>query len=319
MRDPKELDFFEHLEELRARIIRSAIYVIIGMIIVWFIHKDLFEVVKAPLWAGAQRAGFHPNDPKINDIMVVGNTVTAGFVFALQISFFGGLLVAFPLMALEAWLFIEPALLDHERKYVLIILPFSVALFVAGVVFCYIIAPLGIAFLLRFQKDMGMTPVLNVIEYMRFILRLLLVFGLVFQLPLVLMFLSFVGLVSSKQLLDKWRYAVVAIFIIAAIATPTTDPFTMTIMAVPVMLLYGLSILLARIVEKRSREEEKEPAPRPAWPALTEGAAEANPSSEPQPAQEPEQPPEVQVVEDEGRLDASDGSSDASRDEVAGD
>ncbi|MFQ6131220.1 MAG: twin-arginine translocase subunit TatC [Armatimonadota bacterium] len=312
MRDPKELDFFEHLEELRSRILRSAAYIIIGMIIVWFMRHDLFLMVKAPLWDGAERAGFHPNDPAINDIIVAGDRVTSGFIFSLQLAFFGGILVSFPAMALEAWLFIEPALLDHERKYVLVILPFSVLLFVAGVVFCYLIAPLGIAFLLKFQMDMGMTPVLNVIEYMRFILRLLLIFGLVFQLPMVLMFLSFVGLVSSRQLIDKWRYAVVAIFLIAAIATPTTDPFTMTILAVPVMLLYGLSIVLAIVVEKRRRsaeEEEDEPA-EPTKPAL----AEANPARDAEVADEPDLPEDQSA--DQGEGDEGEDEWDESRDDM---
>lgn len=312
MRDPKELDFFEHLEELRSRILRSAAYIIIGMIIVWFMRHDLFLMVKAPLWDGAERAGFHPNDPAINDIIVAGDRVTSGFIFSLQLAFFGGILVSFPAMALEAWLFIEPALLDHERKYVLVILPFSVLLFVAGVVFCYLIAPLGIAFLLKFQMDMGMTPVLNVIEYMRFILRLLLIFGLVFQLPMVLMFLSFVGLVSSRQLIDKWRYAVVAIFLIAAIATPTTDPFTMTILAVPVMLLYGLSIVLAIVVEKRRRsaeEEEDEPA-EPTKSAL----AEANPARDAEVADEPDLPEDQSA--DQGEGDEGEDEWDESRDDM---
>lgn len=313
MRDPKELDFFEHLDELRSRLIRSFIYIIIGMIFVWFIREDLFLLIKAPLWQGAERAGFHPNDPTINDIMIVGDRVTSGFVFSLQLAFFGGIFVAFPLIALEAWLFIEPALLEHERKYVLIILPFSVILFVAGVVFCYLIAPLGIAFLLKFQKDMGMTPVLNVIEYMRFILRLLLIFGLVFQLPLVLMFLSFVGLISSQQLISKWRYAVVAIFVIAAVATPTTDPFTMTILALPVMLLYAVSIVLAKVVEKRSRREEEEPEPAPPGPALTEGHAEPNPQKKEQQA---EQEAADEQQEDEGEAARDEDAWDEPEDDM---
>ncbi len=255
-RDPREMDFFEHLEELRNRILRSLAYLIVGMVVAWFLREDIFAFVRHPLDVAIDPSAWPPGrEPDL-----IGDKVTTGFVFAFQVAFFGGIMLAFPLIALEAWLFIEPALLDHERKYALIVLPFSVLLFVGGVGFCYTIAPIGIKFLLGFQKGFEMRPLLNLVEYMRFIIRLFIIFGLVFQLPLVLMFLSFVGLVSSRQLIEKWRYAVVAIFIIAAIATPTTDPFTMTVMAGPVVALYGLSILLAMLVERGRRRREAEEA-----------------------------------------------------------
>jgi sec-independent protein translocase protein TatC len=315
-RDPREMDFFEHLEELRNRMLRSLAYLIVGMIVAWFVREQIFNFVRQPLAVGMSMVTW----PEGQEPKLMGPQVTTGFVFAFQVALFGGLLFAFPLILLEAWLFIEPALLDHERKYALVVLPFALALFAGGVAFCYKIAPVGIAFLLKFQKGFEMTPLLNLADYMRFIMRLFIIFGLVFQLPLVLMFLSFVGLVSSDQLIQKWRYAVVAIFVVAAVATPTTDPFTMTIMAGPVIVLYGLSIILARLVERARRRREaaeaeaerKERAaarratqakalPKPAEPAGQTGepveaaeALEAEAAAEPE-SQEPvsteEEPP----------------------------
>ena len=272
----KEMDFFGHLDELRTRILRSLLYVVLGMGVAWFVRTELVEVLRYPLEEGIRRAHIDPNT-----VHLVGPKVQTAFVFAIQVALFGGILIAFPFVAFEAWQFIEPALLPREKKWAYFVLPASVLLFVGGVVFCYAITPIGVGFLLSFNPQFNIEPLLNLTDYLYFVLKLIIIFGLVFQLPLVIMFLTHVGILNAAWLWSKWRHAMVAILILAALVTPTTDFATMLLLAGPVMGLYMVSIALAKVIETRKRRREAEEA------TADEASVPGPPAEGPTPADEP--------------------------------
>ncbi|MFQ6097285.1 MAG: twin-arginine translocase subunit TatC [Armatimonadota bacterium] len=280
MAGEKEMDFFGHLEELRTRILRSLVYIALGMVLAWFIKDELVEVLRYPLEEGIRRANLDPND-----VHLVGPTVQTAFLFAIQVALFGGIVLAFPLVAFEAWKFIEPALLPNEKKWAYLVLPASVTLFAAGAVFCYKIAPLGVGFLLSFNPQLGVEPYLSLKEYFYFVLKLIVIFGLVFQLPMVIMFLTQVGILNAAWLWAKWRHALVVIMVLAAIVTPTTDFATMMLLTGPVMGLYMISIGLAKMIEVRKDRLERESEETNA------GEAAAPPSDEGEPAHVPPEQP----------------------------
>lgn len=245
------MGFFDHVEELRARIIRCVLYIAAGAVAGWVWREPLLELIRRPAEVGARSVGVANLPFRVFEPL-------GGFMIAIQVATVAGIVLASPLILWEMWAFIEPALEDHERKYAVLIVPSAVALFLGGVAFCYYVSPRAFAFLFSIDKSLGVDIERTLQPYLWFILRLMLGFGLAFELPLVLMFLGVLGLVNARQLLAWWRQAVVVIFIFAAIVTPTVDPVNMTILAAPMMALYMLSILLVRFVQRERREAEED-------------------------------------------------------------
>ncbi len=250
--DREELSFWDHLEELRWRLLRMIVYIIVAAALSWIFREQMLDVLRYPAEVGAVMAGEEAFEFRIFE-------AAGGFVLMMQIALVAGLIIAAPGVIIELWLFVEPALEPHERKWVVIVVPLAVLLFLGGVIFCYWISPRAFEFFLRFNRSMGVEVELTLQPYLFFLMRLLLVFGIAFELPLVLTFLAAVGIVTKQQLIAWWRHAVLVIFIFAAIATPTTDPATMTFMAGPMVLLYLLSVWLAGFFEK-DEDGEDEPA-----------------------------------------------------------
>jgi sec-independent protein translocase protein TatC len=237
----KQADLFDHLAELRSRIMRGAIYVAVGALVGWVFYDFFFRLLSAPV------------KPCLKGTSFLLTSVTEGFVIKMEVSLLVGLIITLPLITLEAWRFIAPGLTRTERKAVWLVAPLSILLFAAGVLLAYAILPVGIRWLVG-QNPPGALFMPSVAQTLLFILKMCLAFGLVFQLPVVLMFLARVGLVSSGMLKTYWRQSVVAIGIIAAIVTPSSDAFSMLMMAAPMFGLYVLSIGLVRIVEKQARQ-----------------------------------------------------------------
>ncbi len=246
--DRRELTFWEHLEVLRWHLVRMIAYVVIAAAACWIFREQLLTVMRYPAEVGARVAGVEDFSFRIFE-------AAGGIILMMQISLVGGLILASPGIIMELWLFVRPALEPHERRYVVIVVPLATALFIGGVAFCYWIAPKAFAFFFAFNRGLGVGVELTLQPYLYFLMRLLLVFGIAFELPLVLTFLSAVGIVTRAQLLRWWRHAVVLIFVFAAIATPTTDPATMSFLAGPMVALYLLSVFLAGVVEKRREPE----------------------------------------------------------------
>ncbi len=252
--DSDRLSFWDHLEELRWRLLRMIIYIVIAAAASWIFREPMLEMLRYPGEAGAKVAG-------VEDFTFRIFEAPGGFILMMQIALVAGIIISAPGAIIELWLFVEPALEPHERRWVILVVPLATLLFLLGVVFCYWISPRAFAFFFRFNRSMGVDVELTLTPYLYFLLRLLLVFGIAFELPLVLTFLSAVGIVTQQQLVNWWRHAVLIIAIFAAIATPTTDPATMSFLAGPMIALYLLSVWLAGLFEKKDDESALGDAP----------------------------------------------------------
>lgn len=238
-----KMSLTEHLDELRSRVIYSLVAVVALAVMAYIFKDQIMAVLTRPLKALVPQGliFIHPMEPLF------------GY---LKLSLFMGLLLGAPFVLYQAWRFILPALYQHERRYFLNSFIFGTSLFYLGVLFCFfVVLPLGIGFLIGIGGP-NLQPSITFGNYISFVMLFLLVFGLMFELPVVIFLLVKVGLVSRAFLREKRRYVIVLTFIIAAVLTPTVDPFTQSMMAIPLLLLYEVSILIARFAEKRPEPEK---------------------------------------------------------------
>lgn len=227
------MSFIEHLEELRSRMIKCFITIFVFFCISYPFVKQILGYVVKP----------------------VGNVVFTSpqeaFFSYIILSFFIGLFLSSPIIIFQIWRFVSVGLLRYERKYLLICGPISFILFVLGIIFAFFtILPITVRFLLGFQTDF-LQPMISVSKYISFMGMLLLGFGIVFQLPLVILFLTQIGLVSTLTLRRNRKYALLLIFIISAVMTPSPDVFSQFLMAGPLLLFLELSIWIAVLIEHR--------------------------------------------------------------------
>ena len=240
----EKMTFSEHLEELRYRLIRILIAVAIGFVISYFFSKQVFYLVSLPLLEVL---------PKENNLIFTA--LPEAFFTYLKISFFCGVVLASPYIFYQIWKFISPGLYPHEKKYVIPFVIVSSIFFVTGILFAYfVVFPYGFKFFLSFQNDyIKALPTMK--QYLSFTLKLLFAFGVIFELPVFMYFLAKIGVVNSQLLTKNRRYVIVLIFVVAAILTPP-DMFTQFLMAVPLLLLYEISIFVVKFVEKRKKKDE---------------------------------------------------------------
>ncbi len=236
IQDDQRLSMLAHLEELRWRLLKSALAVLAGAVVAYVLRDQIFDVLQRPMrqaFPGVELQTIKP---------------TEQFAAAMRLAAFGGFILASPVVSWQVWAFISPGLTRRERKWAIPIVTAMVVLFLAGVTFAYLALPRGLAFL------NSMLPVevsATVSEYLAFVLRFLLVFGLAFEYPVFVFAAGAVGLVSSEQLAKGRRWAILAITIVSAAATPTGDPFTMLVLALPLYLMYEVTLLLIRYVLRK--------------------------------------------------------------------
>ncbi len=188
---------------------------------------------------------------------VTTNQIGGVFMVALKVSLYAAIFLALPIILWQAWLFIAPGLYDNEKKMALPFLIGVTVMFALGVLFAYyVVTPFGFQFLITFGAFLY-TPLINIEDYIGFFAKILFGFGLAFELPMVVYFLASIRLITEKTLLDFFKYAIVAIFIIAALLTPP-DVITQMLMAAPLILLYGVSILVAKIINPYKEEEDEQ-------------------------------------------------------------
>lgn len=240
-KDPYTKPFLEHLEDLRVTILWCAIFLFVGIIIAIPLAPAIMKILKFPI----VKIGLNPDE----FLKII--KVTAGFSLATRVVFWSGLLFSLPFMVLAIGGFIFPGLKPNERRAVLSGGGIAILMFVIGVVMGYCMLPLGIKFLLQFNKVIGIEcSWVEWSDYISFVIGLLIGFGLAFELPVLLYVLGILGIINSEQLRKKRSIAVVTIMICAAIITPTTDMFSMLAMSLPLWLLYELCIWGIRIKEK---------------------------------------------------------------------
>jgi len=230
----KEMSFLDHLDELRAVLIQSILAVVVVSVVCWFFSGSILEFLlkNLPL-----------------DSLYFHSPLEASMT-RLKISVILGIMIAFPFVLFKVWSFVSPGLFANERKKIYPLVVTSSALFYTGVIFCYVLLiPSVMRFLLSFGTE-HLNPLLSVSSYFTFIARLCFAFGLVFQIPVVVFILSIAGLVSPRFLLKQWRYAVVLTFVVAAVLTPP-DVISQVMMAVPIVVLYIGSVLVAYITVRK--------------------------------------------------------------------
>ena len=245
--DEKILPLTTHLQELRKRLILSFIAVGGGFALCYTFAEKIFDILAAPLLKMMPTGG-----------SLIFTSVAEAFFTYMKVAFISGLILASPFVLYQIWAFVAPGLYRHEKKYVI---PFVLAgsfFFAIGILFAYYVAlPVGFKFLLGFATDF-IKPLPSMKEYLSFSIKFLLAFGLVFEFPVVLVLLARIGVVDAKTLARQRKYAILLIFIFAAVLTPP-DIISQVIVALPMIGLYELSILLSKLFGKKSPPAQ--PAP----------------------------------------------------------
>jgi len=237
--EPEPMGLLDHLEELRSTLLHSAIAVLLAATICWFVSARLLDLLILP----------------IQDHGVYFTAPNEAFLTRLKLSFVVGLFVVAPFIFFKFYMFVLPGLHRSESRVVTPLLVTTTALFYTGVAFAFLVViPQVITFLLSFGTSV-MEPLIGVGPYFNFVSRLCLAFGLVFQLPLLVLFLSVLGIVNPRMLLRTWRIAIVVIFSLSAVLTPP-DVISQVMMAGPVMVLYLVSVLVAIVVTRRKSKED---------------------------------------------------------------
>ena len=233
----------EHLNDLRKSLLVSVVALIIAAIAAFYYSDYILAIIQQPL--------------KSLNLELIFIGVTEGFYIKLKLAFYGGLVLAFPVIAWQIYRFVAPALFPKERKYVLILFPLIILLFAGGVLFAYFgILKLVISFLITIAGNLE--PMLTIDKYVSFVLAFTIPFGLVFELPVVVYILTRMGIITPEWLSRNRKYALLIIFILAAVLTPGGDPISQCLMGVPVFLLYEISIWVSKLFRPKGQDDEDE-------------------------------------------------------------
>ncbi len=247
METEDQIPFTAHLEELRKRLIVCFVAIGIGFVLAYGFKEKLFQLLTRPLISVMQT----------QDNLIFTGLPEAFFTY-LKVAFLAGLMLAAPVIIYQFWMFVAPGLYDKEKRHLIPIVFLSTVFFIGGALFGYfLVFPFGFKFFLGFATD-TIRPLPSMKEYLAFSAKLLLAFGLVFELPLIITFLAKLGIVSVDFLKKNRKYALLLFFVFSAILTPP-DVVTQIMMALPLMVLYEISIVGARVFGKKNSREEAAP------------------------------------------------------------
>jgi sec-independent protein translocase protein TatC len=240
--DNVQMPFTSHLDELRSRLMRSALAVGIGFLFCFYFADQIFFALAEPL-----------RRLRIPDLTLIGTAVTEAFFTKMKISFFAAIIVALPVLLWEGWQFVAPGLYEHEKRYTRSFVFFGSFFFLAGVAFCYgIVLQKGLAFLLKRYQVLQIQPAIQIGAYLSLVTQLVLAFGLMFQLPVLTFFLARVGLIDHRLLIHYFGYAVIGMAIVSAVLTPP-DVISQILLMIPLTLLYGVSIGVAYAARQKHK------------------------------------------------------------------
>jgi sec-independent protein translocase protein TatC len=254
--DEGRMTLIEHLRELRNRMFIACVSVVIGFIVAWFFYEQLFDLLKHPYNIALARL---PPEQRANaEVFTEG--ISGAFILQTKVSLVAGIIGSSPVWLYQLWAFIMPGLHRNERKWTMVFVAVAGPLFLTGVALGYWVMPKGMEVMLGFTPG-GLSNFIDIGSYLNFILRVLLVFGVAFEIPLFVLLLNLAGIVSGRQL-GRWRaWIIFATFIFAAVATPSTDPITMLLLAIPMVLLFMLSEVIARVLDRRRGRDSGGPEP----------------------------------------------------------
>jgi sec-independent protein translocase protein TatC len=246
-KSPDEMSFLEHLEDLRVRLFRSFISIFVAVIPTYFFSKEIFRFLARPL------TQFMPGGEKL-----AFRTLTEPFMLYIKVSFLAALFAVSPYVFYQLWKFVAPGLYQKEKKYVVPFVISTSIFFLGGAAFAYYVA---YPFACKFFLDLGseFKPMITVDDFFGLTVKMLLGIGLVFEMPILILFLAKMGVVTSRWMVKNFKYAFLVIFIIAAVITPSPDMINQTILAVPMVVLYVIGILVAFFFgkEKKTQKERR--------------------------------------------------------------
>jgi sec-independent protein translocase protein TatC len=245
-----DMTLFEHLDELRSRLVRSALAIALGFVGGFIFNQQVFDLLIGPYCELPATLRASTNTFDADQCALIYTSPLGGFFVTLKTAGVIAAIAGGPVFFYQLWRFITPGLRSVERRYAIPFLALSQILFLAGAAFAYIIIPRGLEVLLSFGGD-NLTALLDASEYIGFILKTLLGFGLAFEAPLIIGMLTLGGVVDAPALRKYRRHAIFGAFVLAAVITPTQDPFTMIVMAMPLTLFYEGNILFARWLYRR--------------------------------------------------------------------
>src|SRR4030095_13176696 len=238
----------EHLEELRWCILKSVLAIVLASGLCYFFSDTIFVFIVAPL-----RQNLQPGQN------LIGTGVTEAFFVEIKVALFAGVIFSCPVIFYQIWRFVAPGLSRGERKWVIPFVLCATGFFIGGAWFCYrFVLPVAFKYFIEQYETMGVSPAIRIGDYFTFFFRMVLAFGVPFELPVFTFFLVRVGVWDYRFMLRSFRYAIVAIFIIAAILTPTPDVINQSLLAVPMLLLYILSIGVAYLWRRPEWQKQTE-------------------------------------------------------------
>lgn len=242
------MTLIEHLRELRGRLFKASLAILLGFVVGMIIAQPVFEILKQPY------CHQFPDKP-CSDVNFLQLGAADGFLLRLKVALWIGLIVAAPVWFYQLWAFIAPGLHRHERKYAYGFVAIATPLFLAGAILAYFVVDKGLHFLLS-SGLAGSQVQLEITRYFSFVTNLILIFGVAFEFPLVALMLNVTGMASGRKLLSWWRAVVFVFFLFSAIVTPTPDPFGMTALAVCLSVLYFAAVGVALLNDRRRRRNE---------------------------------------------------------------
>jgi sec-independent protein translocase protein TatC len=243
------MPFTSHLAELRSRLLKSVLGIALAFFLCFAFAEDIFTVLTAPL-----------RILNIRGLTLIGTAVTEAFFTKMKVSFVAAVVLSSPLWLWQLWQFIAPGLYEHEKRYTRSFVSVGSVFFIAGAAFCYfIVIQRGLGFLLARYEEIDIQPLLQIGEYLSLVSRLVLAFGIMFEMPVLAFFLARVGIIDHRFLIRHSRYALIAVALFAAVLTPP-DLIAQIFMMVPLLLLYALSIAVAYAARYRMNRTERDAA-----------------------------------------------------------
>ncbi len=239
----------DHLRELRARILRCAFVIVVGLVVAMFFYDQLLGIVQGPYDQAREAVGKERTEATTNG-------AGGGLLLYLKVSALAAIVGTCPIWLYQIWAFIVPGLHPRERRWTRVFGAIAGPLFLAGVVLGYVTLPKGLEILIGFNPD-GVVNLIEFNDYLSFFSRTLLVFGIAFEIPVFVVLLNMAGVVSGQALGRHRPWIIVLTFVFAAVATPSADPFTMTMMAGPMVVLFMLSEVIARMNDRRRRRKNR--------------------------------------------------------------
>jgi sec-independent protein translocase protein TatC len=253
-KDPEgRMPVLEHLRELRRRVIIIVVIVVAGAVVGWLLYGHILDILRHPYCSVPEQYRYTPKGTQ--GCVLIYHGVLDGFTTRLKVSAIAGIVLTGPLWLYQIWAFITPGLRRNERRYTIVFVLTSTLLFAAGMALAYVVLSKGLRFLLE-QSGYGTQAQLTINDYISFVTLMLVIFGAAFELPLLVVMANFAGVLPARLLKKSQRIAIFLIFVFAAVATPSTDPYTMCAMAIPMVLLFEGAVAVAIVHDRRKARRE---------------------------------------------------------------